>query len=166
MQWCEGWQDQYGDDSDELREWIEDFQAWVVTNLDTLSAIEKLDANLVNGPLKSSEVAGVADRPQEPSSQEGDTSATPEAPGSIPPNLTETLSKEEQERFRVTCEAQLVAWAERLRLVNPVTADTLLTTLAGPPVRMTERELKRNLRKAKTDDERMAIKTLLFQGQS
>src|ERR1035441_4539447 len=47
VQWCEGWQDQYHGEPDELQAWIEGFQKWLARNLDTLRAIEKLSGNLL-----------------------------------------------------------------------------------------------------------------------
>ena len=47
VQWCEGWQDQYHGEPDELVEWIEAFQRWLTKNLDTLAAMERLAANLL-----------------------------------------------------------------------------------------------------------------------
>ena len=46
MQWCDGWQDQYYGEPDELLEWIDEFQKWVATNLTTLKGIERMAAHI------------------------------------------------------------------------------------------------------------------------
>lgn len=46
-----------------------------------------------------------------------------------PLDVAETLSPEQKERWRVTCEANIARWAERLRLLRPVSAEELVGTL-------------------------------------
>ena len=48
VQWCDGWQDQYHGEPDELVEWIEGFQKWVTKNQESFAAIESLSANLLD----------------------------------------------------------------------------------------------------------------------
>ncbi len=52
-----------------------------------------------------------------------------ESPVSYPPNLADTLSDNQKEWFRATCEANIARWAERLRLLGPVTAEELVGKL-------------------------------------
>ena len=46
MQWCDGWQDQYCGEPDNLLEWIDEFHKWVATHLTTLKGIERMAALL------------------------------------------------------------------------------------------------------------------------
>jgi hypothetical protein len=52
-----------------------------------------------------------------------------EVPTSYPANIADTLSNDQKKWFRVTCEAQIARWAERLRLMGPVSADELVKKL-------------------------------------
>jgi hypothetical protein len=52
-----------------------------------------------------------------------------EVPTSYPANIADTLSDDQKAWFCVTCEAQIARWAERLRLLRPVTPDELVKKL-------------------------------------
>lgn len=52
-----------------------------------------------------------------------------EVPVEFRPNLAETLSPEQQEWWRVTCEANIARWAERLRFLEPISAEKLVGQL-------------------------------------
>jgi hypothetical protein len=52
-----------------------------------------------------------------------------EPPHEYPLDIADTLDPDERERWRVTCEANVARWVERLRLLEPVSAEDLVGKL-------------------------------------
>ncbi len=50
-------------------------------------------------------------------------------PFEYPFDIAETLNADQRYRWRVTCEANIARWTERLRLLGPVTPDELIGKL-------------------------------------
>ncbi len=50
-------------------------------------------------------------------------------PCEYPFDIAETLNAEQRYRWRVTCEANIARWIERLRLLEPVSAEDLVGRL-------------------------------------
>ena len=87
----------------EIEQWQRDCPEWYDGITDHIELVKKVMASLMN--------------------------RLDEVPVEFRPNLAATLSPKQQEWWRVTCEANIARWAERLRLVGPVSPEEVVARL-------------------------------------